>query len=184
MNFKTLQIYLTNFMNFKTLQTSRGQTIVEVLIVSLIITVGLVGSLSIFSQFYALHQLRSEQITATYLAAEGIELVKNLIDTNYIKSASWNSGLSGCDASGCSIDYNDSSLKSGGGQQLYIDASDLSTSGLYSHDISSKPSPYTRTIKIISKLSGKAMEVVSTVNWQIRGRDYKSELKTYFYEWR
>lgn len=163
---------------------NRGQTIVEVLIVSLIITVGLVGALGVFSQFYSLHQLRSEQITATYLAAEGIELVKNLIDTNYIKSASWNSDLSGCDASDCSIDYNDSSLKSGGDQQLYMDTSDLSTSGLYSHDISSKSSPYTRTIKITSKLNGEAMEVVSTVNWQIRGKNYDVELKTYFYDWK
>ncbi|MBI4993884.1 hypothetical protein HZC33_02950 [Candidatus Wolfebacteria bacterium] len=154
---------------------NNGQTIVEVLIVSLIVTVSLVGGFSLFSQFYLTNQIRSEQVVATYLAAEGLELIKNKVDSNKLGGAAFNSGLIDC-SGGCTIDYRNS-ISSGSGQ-LYIDQS-----GLYSHNnISGNQTPYSRIIYIDSISGG--LKAKSQVDWITRRGPFKVELDAYFYDWR
>lgn len=154
---------------------NKGQTIVEVLIVSLIVTVSLVGGFSLFSQFYLTNQIRSEQVIATYLASEGVELIKNAIDTNYLNRSAFNSGLTNC-SSGCIVDYR--SLIGSGNGKLYIDQS-----GLYSHNsVSGIETPYSRIIYINSIPNG--LKIRSRVDWTTRRGSLKVESETYFYDWR
>lgn len=57
-----------------------GQTIIEAVIALGVLTAGFLGMLSLLSHSFAENRRISEQTTATYLAAEGIELTKNLLD--------------------------------------------------------------------------------------------------------
>ena len=45
-----------------------------------VLTVGFLGISSLLSQSLALNRVTTNEITATYLASEGIEIAKNLID--------------------------------------------------------------------------------------------------------
>ncbi len=64
----------------KSLPSRSGQSLVEVMIALSILTTGFLGILTLLSQSILLSKTVGEQTTATYLAAEGIEIARNLID--------------------------------------------------------------------------------------------------------
>ena len=74
---------------------NRGQAIIEVLVAVSMLTVGFLGVVTLLAKSLGLNRVVTESYTATYLAVEGVELVKNLIDANSIAGAGtpWNSGL-------------------------------------------------------------------------------------------
>lgn len=92
----------------------RGQSMIEMLVAISIISVSLVGILALVGRSIALNRLTTEQYVATYLAAEGIELVKNLFDHSYLVSSGggfygW-SGTDGISSGTYFIDFNDTGL--------------------------------------------------------------------------
>jgi hypothetical protein len=60
--------------------TRRGQTLIEAMIALSILTVGFLGILTLLAQSLALNHTTAQETTATYLASEGIEISKNLVD--------------------------------------------------------------------------------------------------------
>lgn len=58
----------------------KGQALVEVMIALSILVVGFFGILSLLTQSLHINKNITTDTTATYLASEGIELAKNLID--------------------------------------------------------------------------------------------------------
>jgi hypothetical protein len=79
-------------MNF--LKNIKGQAIVESIIALSVLTIGFLSLIALMSNAIGLSKVNSEYYVATYLAAEGIEVVKNIIDTNVITSGiSWNQYL-------------------------------------------------------------------------------------------
>jgi type II secretory pathway pseudopilin PulG len=72
---------------------NQGQTLIEVIISLFIITIGIIGCLALAN--YSIHagtQSR-EKVQASLLAQEGIEVVKNIRDTNWIQIANGVSGV-------------------------------------------------------------------------------------------
>jgi hypothetical protein len=68
----------------------KGQTIIEAMIGISILTTGLLGIMGLLSRSFFLSRVTAENLTATYLAAEGIELAKNLIDHDvYTPGRTW-----------------------------------------------------------------------------------------------
>ena len=57
---------------------SKSFTLIEVLVATFVITLGVAGGLVVVSQTTAFTQITSSRLTATYLAQEGIEIVKNI----------------------------------------------------------------------------------------------------------
>jgi hypothetical protein len=57
-----------------------GQTLVEALIALSILTMGFIGIISLLTKSFQLNRTTADDTQATYLAAEGIEITKNLID--------------------------------------------------------------------------------------------------------
>jgi len=64
-----------------------------------VFVIGVLGFVSLLSNSLSLNREVADKFTANYLAAEGIELTKNLIDANILGSASgfnaWNDGFAG-----------------------------------------------------------------------------------------
>jgi type II secretory pathway pseudopilin PulG len=67
-------------MRFNTKKLSSGQSLVEVMIALAVLTSGFLGILTLLSQSIAISKTVGQQTTATYLAEEGIEIAKNLVD--------------------------------------------------------------------------------------------------------
>jgi len=88
----------------------KGFTLIELVISIFILSFAVVGIFNAFSIVNILTSDSADRLTGTYLAQEGIEIVRNIRDTNWLNmdagtlaSATWSDGLS-C-GSGCEADY-------------------------------------------------------------------------------
>ncbi len=112
---------------FQFRKNGAGFTLLEVLTSTFVLSLGVVGVFVVVSQTTAFTQVTSSRLTATYLAQEGIEIIKNIRDTNLLKihkgtpDVNWFNGLTDC-GSGCEADYKTMILSPyGGGRYLNID---------------------------------------------------------------
>lgn len=67
-----------------------GFTIIEVIIAILVLSIGVMGVLSAFYVIVFLSQNSVDRFIATYLAQEGIEVIRNIRDTNWLTPNNWN----------------------------------------------------------------------------------------------
>lgn len=77
-------------------KNNSGQLLLESAIAITVLIVGLLGIFGLLARSFGLNKVITSRYTAAYLAAEGIEIVKNLVDSNAVvgKSGSaWNDGL-------------------------------------------------------------------------------------------
>lgn len=87
-----------------------GFTIIELVISVSILSVAIIGIYASFSMMSVLSTEMSDRLIAVYLAQEGLEIVKNIRDTNWmsqdLEARSWDEGLSACENEpGCEVDY-------------------------------------------------------------------------------
>src|SRR3989344_2698906 len=137
-------------MKFKTPYSNlSGQFLVEAIVAISIIVVGLLGILSLLSSALSLNRVVADQYTASYLAAEGIEVVKSIIDRNVIAGngdgiTPWNQGLSGC-TSGCEVQYKSENLEANQRRTFCFNV----ISGVYSYECAGgQATNFTRTIRV------------------------------------
>jgi len=159
--------------------------LIEVIAAIFVITTGVVGALIAIQQTMARTQASTDRLIAHYLAQEGIEIIRNIRDGNWLENrnvtTSWKEGLTACSA-GCEIDYNnfnnpgaeDPSLQSyNGGQFLRIDP----TSGFYNYT-SGDETKFKRKITITEDLD--KLKVSVTVYWD----SHEITVEEYLYNWR
>jgi len=94
----------------KNIGSQKGFTLLEMIFAITIISVGVLGIYNGMTFAIANTQKAREYFTGAYLAQEGIEIVKNMRDTNWVAGEPWDSGLLGfgCE-NGCEVDYNTAS---------------------------------------------------------------------------
>lgn len=155
-----------------------GFTLVEILAVLFVVSIGLIGVLSLIVQNIQSQNINKRTIAAYQLAQEGLELVRKVRDTNWKDGNDWNKDL----ADGTYyMDYLDEIphlVENATDSELY-----MNDSGFYIHNGLSSPTPFSRTIEIVSISSG-AMRVYSHVNWYDRDKVFNYDLETLFYDWR
>ena len=134
---------------FKSLRKENGFTLVELVITIFVLSIGVIGIFSAFSIITILTSDSVNQLIATYLAQEGLEVVRNIRDTNWLNRdactgepcPTWVDGITtigACSSStGCEADYTSASMSGSSGDYLYLDSN-----GLYSYNSNS---PSTRT---------------------------------------
>lgn len=90
----------------------RGQSIVEAMVAISILTTGFLGIFTLLSRSFFLSRVIANETMATYLASEGMEITKNLIDHDvYIGLANGTSQWGNCCAPGTyRVDYASMSL--------------------------------------------------------------------------
>lgn len=154
-----------------------GYILVESLVAATIVVSGLLGIFALLSQSLGLNRVVSERYTATYLSAEGIEIVKNVMDNNVINGRPWNAGV----ASGeYEADDDDLSLSSFSGRRLMFD----SANGRYSY-AGGDETPFSRKIIIEQLGGGNEVKINSIVEWSTRGdAEFKVNLESRFFNWK
>ncbi|MEK7094184.1 MAG: hypothetical protein AAB903_02490 [Patescibacteria group bacterium] len=70
-----------------------GQTIMEMVVALSVLTVGFLGILTLINTSLGLNRVVSDNYRATYLAAEGIEIIKSLVATNEEKNIPFCAGI-------------------------------------------------------------------------------------------
>lgn len=184
-------LHATRYKLQATRYTNRAQALVEVLVAISVLTVGFVGVITLLARSLGLNRVVADNYTATYLAGEGIEVIKNMLDYNAIRrangvSACWNEGMvSGnyevehdTDATA----YPLASISPGSERIIYFD----SIKKLFNYDdISGVPTVFHRRINIATTLCIEDVVVVhSIVSWTSRGGSYLVDLEDHFYNWR
>ena len=153
-----------------------------------ILTVGFLGIVGLLSRALALNRVVAANYTATYLAAEGIEITKNIVDGNIVQGQPWNAGggVSSCGGSiefgidGCEADLDSLTLQPYSGQPLDFD----STSRIYDYGGGEIATSFRRRI-VISLLGQNEIKVESQVAWISRGGGTsKVTLEDHFFNWR
>jgi type II secretory pathway pseudopilin PulG len=176
-----------------------GQTLLEVMVALFVLTVGMLGILSLLSQSIYISKNLSTQTTATYLAAEGIELAKNLTDHDvYQHIAGYGTGWGTAFGSGGSfeLDYTTcDNLPQGAScsipksfscetDPLYYDAG--SHTYLYPGDDvdgnSPTPTAFSRCINVQPNGSNE-ITVQSIVYWNLGVVQQNIVLEDDFYNW-
>jgi type II secretory pathway pseudopilin PulG len=129
-----------------------GQTLVEVLVAIGVVVTALIGILSIAYSYLVLGGRSEERLIAVFLAREGLELVRNIRDSNWLNPYKfWPYSLENgnfiIDASTNTLTPADSSeISSCNNCKLY-----LSSNNFYLHEPSfNSPTPFKRMI-VISK---------------------------------
>jgi len=72
-------------------------TLLEVILAITVLTLAVGGSFVLISQTIASVSVVQSKLAASYLAQEGIEIIKNIRDTNWLKFQPWDQGLEGGD---------------------------------------------------------------------------------------
>jgi len=173
--------------NNPTIQQSNnsGFTLIECLVAIFLITLGVGGAMAVVNQTTAFTQVASSRLVAAYLAQEGIEIVKNIRDTNFLKihkgvtGINWDTGLTGC-AGGCEADYTmTQNLDSWADPGRYLN---IDGSGFYSYLVSNNPTKFKRKITITPD-GTDILKVRVSVSWQERGGTHQVIAQENLYKW-
>lgn len=91
------------------MKSSKGFTLIELIIAIFILSVAVIGVYNAFSVMVVLTSDISDRLAAAYLVQEGMEIVRNIRDNNWMTAGdnpdySWLDNLTFCD-NGCQADY-------------------------------------------------------------------------------
>ena len=156
-------------------------TLIEVLLSVFLITVSVLGLYSGINYSYSSVTKASDKFVASYLAEEGVELVKNIRDSNFVNgNVSWVEGLTTCSdiILGCRMDYDESALTvntlSTVRTPLWIDAN-----GFYNYTESGTQTIFSRKI-VVTIVSSAKIKISVTVYYG----EEEFLLEQYLYDWK
>ena len=158
----------------------QGFSLVEVVVILFIMSLGLVGILSLIVQNIQSQNYNKNNLVAYQLAQEGVELIRKVRDTNWREGLAYDDKL----VSGqYTMDYQDST------PQAYNPAAPESArlrqdySNFYTHQLAATTTPFSRIITI-QTLDDHSFQVEASVRWADHGRNYSYDLDTVLYNWR
>ena len=158
----------------------KGFTIIELIISIFILAIAIVGVSNAFYIITSLTTNSSDRLAATYLAQEGMEIVRNIRDQNWLNmdtqvaGATWLSNglnLAACSpsSSGCQTDYHSSSIIAYNGDYLCPDSN-----GFYSQPSGSCSS----STKFKRKITITCLDKTGTVDNNCLAADYIIKVKS------
>lgn len=179
-------------MSMKAISDTRGFTLIETLVAITVITLAVAGPLTAATRAVASAQFAREQLTASYLAQEGIEYVRLMRDNEYLAfyntgsgagAVAWNdfltsnsaASITSCIANTCTLDPA-RQMGTGSGFSLLPCSGNSCTplylaNGIYTEQSGisgAVATPYKRTIQATT-VSGTDERITSIVTWVSRG---------------
>jgi len=165
---------------YNTTINKKGFTMVEAIVAIFIITTGIVGVLSLATQTISSATYSTDKLIAAYLAQEGIEIVRNIRDTNWLEGASsWTDGIDMTSDYGLdhlSLTFPDLICSLGPGNYLKFD-------GNFYNCTSGTDTKFKREITI-TQLGVDILNVSVQVEWQEKGKFHKVEAQENLYNWK
>lgn len=162
-------------MNYGT--NKNGFSLMEVIIAVAVIITSLVVLISLISFSVSKIRMGRSEITGISLSQEGIEIIRNIRDSNWLSYKrspdNWRDDLGQGD---WLVQYNEPGLLSFANKPLKIDSS-----GFYQYDDGNDTSFY-RKISI-EHINNNQIKVVSEVSWQEKGKSYSFRAEQVLYNW-
>ena len=159
----------------KNFRNEKGFTLVETLVALVILTVAMIPILNLTNQASIVTADVQDNLVASGLAQEGIEVIHAIRDTNWFANQAFDSGLS--DGT-YQVEWNSTSLLSLDGNPVLN-----LNNGLYTYS-GGTPTKYTRTVTI-TKINAGELRVVSQVTWVGRSNTAKSiSAEDHLFNWK
>lgn len=161
------------------LKSEKGFTLLEVIASIFIITIGVMGILSLITMSISGALISKSQLIAANLAQEGIEVVRNIRDSNWIEQRRdpdvfWNQGLSPGDYR---VEYDSESLLAlSGNPALKL------SNGRYQYD-NGTDTLFHRKVTI-ENISSEQIKVICEITWDQRGRSLSVLAEQRLYNWK
>lgn len=170
-------------MKTKIIKNNLGISILEVMAATLIITMGMIGVLSLVIQNIQAQYINKNILIASGLAQEGLELVRNARDLNWLTPGnSWSQGLVGDGT--YAIDYGGrSSINTAvnslndAGARLYVNGN-----GFYAHTVTAAATNFYRLITVVNNTD--YLDVKCAIRWKDGAQNHDYTAETYLYNWR
>ncbi|MGB9680585.1 MAG: prepilin-type N-terminal cleavage/methylation domain-containing protein [Minisyncoccia bacterium] len=163
----------------------KGFTLVEALIAISILIIGILSGFILVTRALYNVSVIQDRLSAVFLAQEGIELVRNIRDTNFIKilnnkgTISWREGLSdGCYLIDTSMPLTLKPIACNNENDYLTYNQDLN---LYLYNNGSNTSFY-RQIKI-ETISDDEIRVISFIKWKTRNMIFDLTVEDHLYNW-
>ncbi|TSC75975.1 MAG: hypothetical protein G01um101430_145 [Parcubacteria group bacterium Gr01-1014_30] len=155
-----------------------GFTLLEMMFAVFVVAVGLTGVISLIHRASFGAQIAASRLTAAYLAQEGVEIVRNIRDSNWLAqrddpAIAWNQNLGNGD---WEADYDDFTLTPFQNRNLKING------GFYNYAFGTD-TKFKRKITITQTSAG-TLAVAVDVAWQEGGRSWSVFVHENLYNWR
>jgi type II secretory pathway pseudopilin PulG len=159
----------------------KGFSILEIIASIAIITIGLIGVLSLIVQNIQVQKINKNNLIALQLAQEGIELTRRERDNNWLNGNSAFSDITEVDnLKSFAIDSNgiiDGVLIGDNAARLTTDT------GYYLHG-GSDISIFRRIVETNNNYSASSTEVDCIVQWTEKNQTFKQTISAVLYDWR
>jgi type II secretory pathway pseudopilin PulG len=164
------------FLNFKKKKNNTGFTLLEIIIAMGIIISILTSALVLITLTVNSTKTSRSKIIAINLSQEGLEIVRNIRDNNWLAyrraASDWKQGL---DPGDYRVQYNSSGLLAFSTTPLRID------NGFYQYDNGTSTLFYRKIT--IEHIDDNQLRVISEVAWSERGRNQIISVETRLYNW-
>ncbi len=155
--------------------TSKGFTLIELLIAISVISVGIAGALVSMQQSIPALDFANSRFTASLLAQEGVEIIKNIRDTNLLHNTIWNDSLS-IDGD-YEVEYTIPHIS------IYADSYLVKNEHNFYNHMLGDDTKFKRKIQI-TNISSDKIELEIIVYWRKRGGgEHELILKQHIYNW-
>lgn len=167
---------------FSKIEFVRGFTLVETLVAIAVLLLAISGPLTIASRSFFAARFSKDNLTAVYLAGEGVELVRAHRAKNILEGSDWLSGLDSClSGNKCRLHaFNDSvgSCSDGVCQPLGMNPENYA----FFYNSAIPDSRFTREIEI-TEISSTEIDVTSRVVWSNGLVDRAVEINETLHDW-
>ncbi|MFA6307167.1 MAG: type II secretion system protein [Patescibacteria group bacterium] len=174
----------------KIIKNNSGISILEVIVAIMIITMGMVGVLSLVVQNVQAQYINKNVLMAAGLAQEGLELVRNIRDLNWLTPGNdWDKDIVGAGADYTyTIDYNGPVINTtvnslnDASARLYVNSN-----GFYTHTVTASSTNFYRLITVAVvpiDATHDYLDVKCTIRWKDGGVNHDYTAETYLYNWK
>ena len=170
-------------MKIKKFSNNSGISILEVVVAIMIIAMGMIGVLSLVIQNVEAQYINKNVLMASGLAQEGLELVRNIRDLNWLTPENtWSQDIVGdgtyiIDYGGLtSVNMAINSIDEAGAR-LYVDSN-----GLYTHTVTATATNFYRLITVVDNTD--YLDIKCAIRWKDGTQNHNYVAETYLYNWR
>lgn len=152
-----------------------GQIMVESVVAISMVTIGLLGIFSLLVQAGRFNREAGTRVVATHFAAEGVEIVKSIIDTSIANREPWNAKVP---PGRHEVYYDSGELWPDSGGALFFDES----AGAYGRD--GVRSQFSRRVTLDQRPDGDGRDYISVISEVSVAGGRSVSIEDRFYNWR
>ena len=157
--------------------SNKGFSLIEVIVSIAVITTALVTAMALISFSVSSIGLSKSKIIATNLAQEGLEIIRNIRDSNWLSykrsPENWRDGLGIGDYR---VQYNQLGLLGFSSTPLRIDSN-----GFYRYDADTDTLFYRKII--IDHIGDNQIKAIAEITWQKKGKRHTIQVEDRLYNW-